>query len=192
MAAEILARAVRTNNSFNKVFAATLLSAYQTQATEPGPDESADEALEHAISVKLERSWKKLAMAGASAFRAFKGIAWQIRLGEVVGLQAVPLTALFKATQIKKHNACVQVVAQVQGGKLRSDASLVYSPSALKHPKADADLTRARTYKLVRGKAQRAYTGLRCTKSGGIGATRSHAGRSARPRSRSSASPRRS
>jgi hypothetical protein len=169
VAAEILARAVRTNASFNKVFASTLLSAYQTRATQPGPDESADEALEHAIFIKLQRSWKKLAMAGASAFRAFKGIAWQVRLGEAVGLQAIPLTALFKATQIKKHNACVQVVAQVQGGKLRADASLVYSPSALKHPKADADLTRARTYKVVGGKAQRAYTGLRCTKSGGIG-----------------------
>ena len=172
VAAEILARAVRTNSSFNKVFASTLLTAYQTQATEPGPDESADEALEHAIFVKLQRSWKKLAMAGASAFRAFKGITWQIRLGEVVGLQAIPMTALFKAAQIKKHNACVQVVAQVQGGKLRSDASLVYSPSALKHPKADANLTRARTYQLVRGNAQRAYTGLRCTKSGGIGSYR--------------------
>ncbi|MGZ8742760.1 MAG: hypothetical protein ACXWXO_07555 [Nocardioides sp.] len=59
------------------------------------------------------------------------------------GLLAVPLAGLWKASQIKKNDACVQFIVDRDGGGLTVDFSMVYAHSS------DAGLTQAKVYKKV-------------------------------------------
>jgi hypothetical protein len=59
------------------------------------------------------------------------------------GLLAVPLAGLWKASQIRKNDACVQFIVDRDDGALSVDFSMVYAHSS------DPGLTQAKVYKKV-------------------------------------------
>ena len=64
-------------------------------------------------------------------------------VGQLVGLMALPLAGAFIHSQVKKKNACVQVIVDQDGSDLKVDWSMVYARTD------EASLTRAKVYRKV-------------------------------------------
>ncbi len=69
-------------------------------------------------------------------------------VGKAVGLLAVPLAGAFIAGQVKKNDACIQVIVDRDSGKLRVDWSMVYAHAS------EADLKKSKVYRSVERRFQ--------------------------------------
>jgi hypothetical protein len=128
---QILTTAVQNGVPIGKAFAGTLLSQgvarYGGDASTWGGD-----AL---TKYRLMRSMAK--SIGKVATR----INQIVLVGKVAGLLAVPLAGSFVASQIKKNDACIQVIVDKDGSSHRVDWSMVYAHSN------ERALTEAKVYR---------------------------------------------
>jgi hypothetical protein len=120
-----------------------------------------------------DAAWNWLARGLPRALLAFNSINQISQIGRAVTVHAKPLTALTVLNQIKTKNACIQINADIDKKKLKLDWNLVYSPSALKHPKRDVELTRAAVRDRVErrfrpDRLQRHDVALACDKNGDV------------------------
>lgn len=170
LAKEVLGTSIKSGGAFANRFGKTLLMRFGPQIAKDAAPEVAAKATEIAIK---RAGYKHLAKTAPLYYNAFKAVTWQVRIGDAVALQAVPLSALFATSQIKSRKACVQVIARIEKKRLLVTSSLVYSPSALKKPARDRELTRAKIYykqkrRLRTDLTKRAYAGLSCDSKGQV------------------------
>ena len=169
-AKEVLSRAVKNGTTltdeFGGVIARELARKYGAAATE--------KVVLAGVEYGLKREgWKAIASGVPRALVAFRNVNGIALVGKGVALTAVPLAGLTILDQIKNDKACVQIDADIDDGKLKLDWNLVYSPSALKDPVADAEMT----YSKVRDRVEKDFasdeletrrTGLRCGEFGEV------------------------
>lgn len=87
--------------------------------------------------------------------------------GRAVGLQAVPIAGAFIVNQIENNDACLQVIVDNDGGKQKTDWSMVYAHST------DSKLTKSKVYRkidrrLKLDKIEPVNLNMRCTTSGRV------------------------
>ena len=122
-------RGVTVSVAFGAIILRSLVDRYSGTGAAWSPVETAS-------SEVLKRIAKAVGM-NAQRFNAVSVVSG------FAGLLAVPLAGLWKASQIKKNDACIQFIVDRDGGALSVDFSMVYAHSS------DVGLTQAKVYKKV-------------------------------------------
>lgn len=119
------------------------------------------------------RLWGWLSKAGPRAVALMTRMNTIFTLGTVAGVAAVPISAVWVLNAIRNKDACIGIKADVDGGKLKIDWSLVYDYGSVDNPAKNPSLWNATVF----DRKERSfrsdelvpkYLGLRCTNGGTV------------------------